>query len=147
MFDFSPEAGLVGLFLATTLSATLLPGGAAEVLLVAILHQHPEQLWPALAVASAGNLCGGATSYVIGRVLPNKAAPKAMALLHKHGYWAMLLSWIPLFGDALSLAAGWLRLNPWIALPLYVVGKFMRLGMVAGGWVWFERSILPMFAG
>jgi membrane protein YqaA with SNARE-associated domain len=144
MFEFSSEAGLFGLFLAAFVSATILPGGA-ELVLVAQITQHPESLWLALAVASLGNTAGGAVSYVIGRVLPNKGKlnPKAMTWLHRWGYGALLFSWIPLFGDALCLAAGWLRLNPWFALPLYAVGKAFRLAAVAGGWTWFQAAVLP----
>jgi membrane protein YqaA with SNARE-associated domain len=144
MFEFSPEAGLWGLFFAAFVSATLLPGGA-EVVLVAQLHQHPDSLWLALAVATAGNTLGGLTSYLIGRLVPNKGKvnPKAMAYLHRFGYWALLFSWIPLFGDALCLAAGWLRLNPVFALPLYALGKLFRLALVAGGWTWLQQYIGP----
>jgi membrane protein YqaA with SNARE-associated domain len=144
MFEFSPEAGLIGLFFAAFISATILPGGA-EVVLVAQIHQHPDSLWLSLLVASAGNVCGGAVSYVMGRLLPNKGKlnPRAMTWLHRWGYGALLFSWIPLFGDALCLAAGWLRLNPWFALPIYAVGKALRLAAVAGGWTWFEATIMP----
>lgn len=144
MFEFSPEAGLIGLFFAAFISATILPGGA-EVVLVAQIHQHPDSLWLSLLVASAGNVCGGAVSYVMGRLLPNKGKlnPRAMIWLHRWGYGALLFSWIPLFGDALCLAAGWLRLNPWFALPMYAVGKALRLAAVAGGWTWFEATIMP----
>lgn len=148
MFEFSSQAGLWGLFLAAFVSATLLPGGA-EVVLVAYLHQHPESLALALAVATAGNTLGGLTSYLVGRLVPNKGKvnPRAMAWLHRYGYAALLFSWIPLFGDALCLAAGWLRLNPLFALPLYALGKLARLAAVAGGWTWFQQTVLPMFAG
>lgn len=148
MFEFSAQAGLWGLFLAAFVSATLLPGGA-EVVLVAQLHQHPESLWLALAVATAGNTVGGLTSYLIGRLVPNKGKlnPKAMVWLHRWGYGALLFSWIPLFGDALCLGAGWLRLNPLLALPLYATGKLMRLAAVAGGWTWFQQTILPVITG
>jgi membrane protein YqaA with SNARE-associated domain len=146
MFEFSPEAGLWGLFIAAFVSATLLPGGA-EVVLIAQLHQHPDSLWLALAVATAGNTLGGLTSYLIGRLVPNKGKvnPKAMAYLHRFGYWALLFSWVPLFGDALCLAAGWLRLNPLFALPLYALGKLARLAAVAGGWTWFQQVIGPIW--
>ena len=145
MFEFSPEAGLWGLFFAAFVSATLLPGGA-EVVLVAQLHQHPDSLWVALAVATAGNTLGGLTSYLVGRLVPNKGKvnPKAMSYLHRYGYWALLFSWVPLFGDALCLAAGWLRLNPLFALPLYALGKLARLAAVAGGWTWFHQTVLPL---
>ena len=55
MFEFSAEAGLWGLFIASFVAASLLPGGS-ELVLLAVLHRHPALLWPALAVAkSAGS--------------------------------------------------------------------------------------------
>lgn len=145
MFEFSPEAGLVGLFAAAVISATILPGGA-EVVLVAQITKHPDSLWLSLLVATLGNVCGGLLSFVMGRLLPNKGKlnPRAMVWMHRWGYGALLFSWIPLFGDALCLAAGWLRLNPWLALPLYAVGKGFRLAAVAGGWTWLQSTVLPM---
>ncbi len=144
MFDFSAEAGFVGLFVASFLAATLLPGGS-EVVLIAVLHKHPDAWAQAVAVATVGNTLGGSTSYLIGRLIPNKAQSKAIIYLHKYGYWALLFSWVPLFGDALCVAAGWLRFNPWISMLLFAVGKLFRYVLVAGGWTWLQRVVLPMF--
>jgi membrane protein YqaA with SNARE-associated domain len=144
MFEFSAEAGLWSLFVAAFVSATVLPGGS-EVVLIAVLHQHPELLWPAVGVATLGNTLGGTTSYLIGRLLPNKVQHKAIIYLHKYGYWALLFSWVPLFGDALCVAAGWLRFNPWISIALFAVGKLFRYALIAGGWTWIESVVLPLF--
>ncbi|MFN7572703.1 MAG: YqaA family protein [Betaproteobacteria bacterium] len=144
MFDFSAEAGLWGLFLAAFVSATVPPGGS-EVVLIAVIHKHPELLWPAVGVATLGNTLGGTTSYLIGRLLPNKVQHKAIIYLHKYGYWALLFSWVPLFGDALCVAAGWLRFNPWISIALFAVGKLFRYALIAGGWSWIESVVLPLF--
>ncbi len=111
LFNFSEEAGFIGLFIASFLAATLLPGGS-EVVLIAVLAKHPDALLQAVAIATVGNTLGGVTSYLIGRMIPNKAQHKAVIYLHKYGYWALLFSWVPLFGDALCVAAGWLRFNP-----------------------------------
>ena len=105
MFEFSAEAGLWGLFAAAFISATILPGGS-EFVLMALLAKHPDQFWQAIAVATAGNTLGGLTSYWLGRLLPNKAEGRAIEWLKKYGYWALLMSWIPLFGDAICVAAG-----------------------------------------
>jgi membrane protein YqaA with SNARE-associated domain len=145
MFEFSAEAGLWGLFAASFIAATLLPGGS-EVVLVAVIHRHPDLLWTAVAVATAGNTLGGATSFLIGRLIPNRVHHKAIIYLHQYGYWALLFSWLPLFGDALCVAAGWLRFNPWISLALFAVGKLFRYLLVVGGWSWIERAVLPLFA-
>jgi membrane protein YqaA with SNARE-associated domain len=61
MFEFSAEAGFIGLFIASFVSATVLPGGS-EVVLIAVIHQHPDALLHAVAVATLGNTLGGMTS-------------------------------------------------------------------------------------
>lgn len=145
MFDFSAEAGFAGLFIASFVAATVLPGGS-EFVLVAVLHRHPEVVWQAVGVATAGNTLGGLTSYAVGRLIPNRAQHKAIIYLHRYGYWALLFSWLPLVGDALAVAAGWLRFNPWVALALFAIGKLVRYALVAGGWSWIAAAVLPRLA-
>jgi membrane protein YqaA with SNARE-associated domain len=141
MFDFSAEAGFVALFFASFIAATILPGGS-EVVLIGVLHKHPDKLLEAIAVATFGNTLGGMTSYWLGRLLPNRVHHKAIILLHKYGYWSLLFSWVPLFGDALAVGAGWLRLNPWLAMTAFAVGKLFRYVLVGGGWSWFQATFL-----
>jgi membrane protein YqaA with SNARE-associated domain len=71
MFEFSPETGFLGLFVAAFISATLLPGGS-EVVLVGVLAIYPDAFWKAIAVATVGNTLGGLTSFYIGRRLPER---------------------------------------------------------------------------
>ena len=71
--------GLAALFASAFLSATLLPGNS-ELALLALLQQKPALLWPALAVATAGNTAGGLTSYAVGRVLPRPR--ENLSLIH-----------------------------------------------------------------
>ena len=141
MFDFTAETGFVALFFASFIAATVLPGGS-EFVLVAVIHKHPEALWQAVGVATVGNTLGGLTSYWVGRLIPNRVYHKSIIYLHKYGYCALLFSWVPLFGDALAFAAGWLRFSPWISLAAFAVGKLFRYVLVAGGWAWFEALVL-----
>lgn len=141
MFDFSAETGFFALFVAAFISATVLPGGS-EVVLVGVLHQYPDAFWTAIGVATLGNTLGGITSFLIGRMIPNKAHSKYIIYLHKYGYWALLFSWLPLVGDALCVAAGWLRFNPVISIALFAVGKLFRYALVAGGWAWIATNLL-----
>ena len=78
-FSFTAEAGLAGLFLASFLSATLLPGGS-EGVLFAVIRMHPEQTLPALVLATLGNTAGGMVTYFMGRLLPQHLAPKKSAV-------------------------------------------------------------------
>lgn len=136
-FAFTAEAGLAGLFLASFLSATLLPGGS-EVVLFALVKLHPEQTLPALLLATIGNTLGGMTTYFMGRLLPEKVGTdstvmKRLDALRKHGAPLLLLAWTPIVGDALCAAAGWLRL-PWLPCALWMaLGKAARYALVIAG--------------
>jgi membrane protein YqaA with SNARE-associated domain len=121
---------LGALFASSFLAATLLPGGS-EAVLFAVLKMHPEQFWPALGVATLGNTLGGLSSYLLGRLIPQTKPLKGLATVQRWGSPALLLSWVPLLGDPLCVAAGWLRLNPLLASVYICVGKFVRYYIVA----------------
>ena len=145
------NAGLAGLFVASFLSATLLPGGS-EAVLLGVLALHPGQALPALLLATLGNTLGGMTTYWMGRALPEKKvmrsgihpdgagdAPKEVPLgdtarhieqVRRWGSPALLLAWAPLIGDALCAAAGWLRLH-WLPCMLWMaLGKGARYAVL-----------------
>lgn len=118
--------GLGALFLSSFLAATLLPGGS-ELVFVAVLASGTSTLWPALGVATLGNTLGGLSSYLVGRLVPDtKTGGRALDWLKRFGAPVLLLSWLPLIGDALCVAAGWLRLSPWWAALFIALGKFAR---------------------
>ncbi|HSM99335.1 MAG TPA: DedA family protein [Gallionella sp.] len=123
-------ASLYALFLSSFFAATLLPGGS-EAALFAVLKAYPETLWTALAIATIGNTLGGMVTLVMGWLLPQTQQLKHVDKLRSYGPPALLLAWVPLIGDALCLAAGWLRLNPWQAALFMAIGKFARYGLVA----------------
>ncbi len=125
------DASLAGLAAASFLSATVLPGGS-EAVLLAVLLAHPEQRDTALLLATAGNTAGGMVSYAMGRFIPRKELPGRLALLQRHGTPALLLSWVPLIGDALCIAAGWLRLPPLRSAFMMALGKGARYALIAG---------------
>ncbi len=131
--NVTAEAGLGGLFLASFLAATVLPGGS-EPLLWGFLHLYPAEMWPALALASLGNTAGGMTSWWCGRYLPRWQRLENLPHRERMARWgspALLLSWLPLVGDALCVAAGWLRLH-WLPCCLFMaVGKFARYWLLA----------------
>ena len=145
----SSDLSLWGLFISSFFAATLLPGGS-EVVLIGVLKIYPETLWPALLIATVGNTLGGMVTFGMGWLLPqrkggSKAAghPQAYSLrvqtqqlkhvdkVRRYGAAALLLAWVPLIGDALCLAAGWLRLNPWQAALFMALGKFARYWAIA----------------
>ena len=127
------QSSLLALFTSSFLAATLLPGGS-EAVLVSVLLAYPELHWQALALATVGNTLGGMSSYLIGRLLPDEKAmlkklgssTRGLEWVRQHGAPILLLSWAPLIGDALCVAAGWLRTNWLWSLLFIAVGKFAR---------------------
>jgi membrane protein YqaA with SNARE-associated domain len=136
---------LAALFLSSFLAATVLPGGS-EFVLAGVLATGAASLWPSLLVATVGNTLGGATSWLLGRLIPNRAlqpasaaipqiaqpvapgTPRGRALewVRRWGAPVLVLSWVPLVGDALCVAAGWLRVNLWWSMLFMALGKFAR---------------------
>ena len=123
-------ASLLSLFLGSFFAATLLPGGS-EAVLFGVLKSYPETLWSALLIATVGNTLGGMVSFGMGWLLPQTQQLKHVEKLRRYGTPALLLAWVPLVGDALCLAAGWLRLNWWQAALFMALGKFARYWVIA----------------
>lgn len=138
----TPEMGLWGLFGSALLSATVLPG-SSEVVLGALITAYPSQAWPGFATALAGNLLGCLLTFGMGhagrqgyerfqRVKVDMEGPQVKRL-RRWGAPALVLSFVPLVGDALVLAAGWLRMPLWQSLFWIAVGKGLRYLVVVLG--------------
>lgn len=131
--NVTAESGLWGLLAASFLAATVLPGGS-EALLWGFLRLHPAEIGPALMLATLGNTAGGMTSWWCGRYLPRWQSLENLPHRDRLDRWGsplLLLAWAPLIGDALCLAAGWLRLHGLSCCLFMAVGKFARYWLVA----------------
>jgi membrane protein YqaA with SNARE-associated domain len=131
----SAEMGLWGVFLSAFVSATLLPG-SSEVVLTALITAYPEQAWPGFWVALAGNLTGCLLTFGMGHagregyerfqhVKVDLEQPN-IRRLRRWGPPGLVLALLPLVGDALVLAAGWLKMPFWASLFWIAVGKGTR---------------------
>ncbi|QUJ66971.1 DedA family protein [Photobacterium sp. GJ3] len=135
-WSWSGETILWGLFFSGLLSATLLPGGSEAGLLAALI-QPAEPVWMLVAVTTAGNTLGGFVTFYMGRWLPDKTSEenqghtKAVRWIQKYGYWSLLLSWVPIVGDPLCLAAGWLRMRASLCAVMILTGKTARYALLA----------------
>jgi membrane protein YqaA with SNARE-associated domain len=116
----------IRLFASGFLASTLPPGGS-ELVLYTFLRSPGADVWAALAVATFG----GMASYLVGRLIPQHKSLTGIAALRRHGAPALLLSWVPIIGDALCVGAGWLRMNVWLAGSFMALGKFGRYAAIA----------------
>ncbi|WP_127471710.1 YqaA family protein [Thiomicrorhabdus aquaedulcis] len=134
------EFGMMGLFLASFLAATILPLGSEVVLSVLLLNGlDPVSL---VAVATLGNVLGSLTNYALGfwggtYLVSNvlKVPPAKLESAQQHfktyGTWSLLLAWVPVIGDPLTVVAGLLKVNIGWFLLLVTVGKLARYIVVA----------------
>lgn len=100
---------------------------------------RPHDTLLLLAVASAGNTLGGMTSWGIGRFVtwrfplrtpPDEKKQRALEHIRRWGSPLLLLSWLPVVGDPLCLAAGLLKVTWWRALLFIAIGKAGRYAVL-----------------
>ena len=132
----SSEGGLWSLAAVAFLAATVLPM-PSEAALAGYLFLHPARATSALLVAGLANTAGGMTTWAVGRWLsrrmPGALEQRLRERVRRWGAPALLLAWVPVLGDALVLASGWLRLHPLACALWQALGRFARYALVIHG--------------
>lgn len=109
------------LFLSAFGAATLLPL-QSEAVLVGLLANMQYSVWLLVAVASLGNILGSCVNWWLGLKVEEYKNKKwfpvseqkmlqAQGIYQKYGFWSLLLSWVPIIGDPITLIAGLLKEN------------------------------------
>lgn len=137
MQDIGLEIG--GLFISAFISSTIAPGGS-EAVLAYMVAAGDYQVELLVIVATIGNTLGAMTTWGLG-VLAAKKFPatallsenkqRALELVRKKGIWTLLFTWLPVVGDALCFAGGWLKLPFIQACLIILLGKFGRYAAIA----------------
>lgn len=134
------------LFGSAFLAATVLPF-YSEVVLFLMLGRGEEPL-ALLAVATAGNTLGSTVNWALGGYLlhfqdrrwfyfSREQIVRAQDWYQRRGVWSLLLAWMPVGGDALTLIAGILRVPLPLFLLLVSVGKGLRYVVV----IWIAQPL------
>jgi membrane protein YqaA with SNARE-associated domain len=128
-----------GLFVSAFVSATVAPGGSEAVLAYLIAEERHPAL-ALVAIATLGNTLGAMTTWGLGMLaakrypaaalLPEKSQ-KALDVVTQRGIWALFFSWLPVIGDALCFAGGWLKLPLLTGTLVILLGKLGRYAAVA----------------
>ncbi len=127
---------LIFLFASSFLAATIFPAGS-EVLLATLSAAGNHDKFLLSAIATIGNVLGALVNWSIGYyfakfknrkwfLLKNIHLKKYYNIYQKWGVWSLLLSWMPIIGDPLTIIAGIFRVNIWIFLLLVSIGKAGR---------------------
>lgn len=128
------------LFLSAFAAATVLPL-QSEAVLLALLAKGNHSASALLFFASLGNILGACVNWYLGlkiehykdkKWFPLSAQQMTRAQLsyQKYGYWTLLLSWVPIIGDPITLIAGLLKENFarfLLLVSLAKVGRYLFL--------------------
>lgn len=133
---FTDLAAYTGLFVSALLAATVAPMQSEAVLVALLLAGDYSEVW-LLIVASCGNILGALLNWLLGRWIerfrdrrwfPASAQQlvRAQGWYQRYGKWSLLLSWVPIIGDPLTVVAGVMREPLPIFLALVTVAKTGR---------------------
>lgn len=138
----SDLAAYFGLLVAAFLAATLLPA-QSEALLAGLVASGKFSTVLLVLVASVGNVLGSVLNWLIGRGIERfrdrrwfpvspQALERAQGWYGRLGHWSLLLAWLPIIGDPLTLVAGTMREPLWRFLLLVTIGKVGRYLAIVG---------------
>ena len=109
------------LLIISFLAATILPL-SSELVLSTMLLTDSFDKYLLLVVASFGNIFGSSVNWYLGKKIlifkdrkwfpvNEKQIAKSEMYFKKYGIWSLLLAWVPIIGDPLTVIAGILRVN------------------------------------
>lgn len=147
-----PKFGLSTVFVASFISATLLPLGS-EPVVFGLIKLNPSLFWPTILVATLGNTLGGAADWWMGygahravdKYKGSATHTKAFLWLEQLGPKACIFSFLPLVGDPLCAVAGWLKLPFWPCLLYMAIGKFLRYVILTTLLLYVFPGKIPMW--
>ena len=131
---------LVILFASAFLAATILPF-PSEVTLAGLLYAGRSEAATLWLVATVGNTLGSMVNWALGRLalrfehhprfpVRRNRLVRAQNWFNRFGVWTLLLAWLPIIGDPLTLVAGIMRTPFLLTLVLVAFGKGLRYAVV-----------------
>ena len=130
-----------GLFATAFAAATVLPL-QSEAVLAGLLFMDTYPVAALVTVATIGNILGSVVNWMIGRGIERFRTRKwfpvdparldrATDWYQRYGKWSLLLSWLPVVGDPLTVVAGVLREPLWSFVAIVAVAKLSRYLVIA----------------
>lgn len=131
--------GLWGLFISAFISSTIAPGGS-EAVLAYMVSEKQFNVQGLVLIATIGNTLGALTTWFLGMLAARKfpaeemlagEKQKSLDLVKRWGVLSLFFSWLPIIGDGLCFAGGWLKLPIVTSTVAIFIGKAIRYVFVA----------------
>ncbi|MDO4222481.1 MAG: YqaA family protein [Acinetobacter sp.] len=131
------------LFATAFIAATLFPA-QSEAVLLSLLYQKQYSPLLLIAVASTGNILGSCINWYLGLHLQRfqqhrwfpfsaQSLAKAQHFYQRYGVYSLLLSWLPIIGDPITLIAGVLKTPFWrfvIIVSMAKIGRYVFIYLI-----------------
>jgi membrane protein YqaA with SNARE-associated domain len=135
-----PITAYLTLFAASFLAATIIPA-QSEAVLFGLLATGAYSPWILLAIASVGNVLGSCVNWLLGSFLTRfenrpwfpvkrENIKRAETWYQRYGRWSLLLSWVPIVGDPITVAAGVLRTPFPVFVTIVSIAKISRYAFI-----------------
>lgn len=132
------------MFVAAFLAGSFFPFSSEAVMLALLAAgASPQGL---LVWGTAGNTLGSLFNYGVGTLgreewierwakVPPEKLEKGKQKVRRYGAWAGLLAWLPLLGSVITVAMGFLRVNPILGMLNVAIGKFVRYWLLVQAYI------------
>lgn len=142
MIDFLIRYGYWGMFLSAFIAGSIFPL-SSEAVMVALLAAglNPRTL---IIYATIGNVGGGMFNYAIGTLgrtdwiekylhIEREKLERAQRFMAGHGAWMGFFAFMPVLGEAITVALGLMRANLPVTLISMTIGKLLRFILLVYG--------------
>ncbi|MCF0235830.1 MAG: DedA family protein [Bacteroidaceae bacterium] len=139
LFQFLIDHGVAGMFVSAFLAGSIIPL-SSEFVMAGLIAAGVAPLH-LLVAATVGNTLGSMFNYGIGtlgreewierwlKVKPEQLE-RGKRHVNRYGYWVGLLSWLPVVGELLTVAMGFLRTRFVPSLITIFIGKLVRYWLI-----------------
>lgn len=134
--------GYLGMFISAMLAGSVLP--LSSEVIMGGLQAAGLSPWPLLLCATVGNFLGSMFNYWIGMLgrldwiekylhVKKKELDKAKRFMAGRGAWMGFFSFLPFFGEAITIVLGLMRANLAVTCASVLIGKFLRYLLIMYG--------------
>lgn len=133
--EFLIANGQWGMFVSAFLAGSVVPLNS-ETVMVGLLLAGADPVG-IVVWGTLGNVLGGLFNYFVGSLgkeewimriskVPPEKLERGMRHVRRYGAWAGLMSWVPVVGELITIAMGFMRVSLPLSVLTITIGKYVR---------------------